>query len=479
MESLLSEDQSIVDQSTADTQLIIAYGTLKRLGWEPKYAGPYKLIALTPKKVLTGEEEILADVTEGAITFSSRTNYAKAGWNATKRDKKNVKTLEETYAQTQRLLTPEKQERWQKALEELRVYTQTVAEEEKKLDEELEKVMNLSTGSRYVTLGLMGINILYFIIMAVAGVGIFEPSSEGLVQWGANYPPYTLGGEWWRLFSSMFMHIGLVHLLFNMYALYLIGAAYLEPMLGIKTFITAYFCTGIAATLTSIWWHDTQNMVGAGASGAIFGMYGVFLALLSTNLIPAKARKDMLKGIGIFVGYNLLYGMKDGVDNAAHLGGLLSGLLAGYFIFLSIKKPALKTGVLVLLMVATAVGTITFLQSQRNDTLAYEAALQRFYVYEEQALGTNDEIEAKKLGAFKSISLPTWIEAKKEMEGVSAFKLNNNQQALAALLKEYAVLRIQETTLIIQILEGDKSKETELENVKSAITAKVEAIKKP
>ena len=51
MESLLSEDQSIVDQSTADTQLIIAYGTLKRLGWEPKYAGPYKLIALTPKKV--------------------------------------------------------------------------------------------------------------------------------------------------------------------------------------------------------------------------------------------------------------------------------------------------------------------------------------------------------------------------------------------------------------------------------------------
>lgn len=476
MESLLTQDQPVIDQTAVDAQLIIAYGALKRLGWEPKYAGPFKLTALTPRKLLTGEEEILVDVTTGTLAFSSRTNYGNAGWNTTKRDKKNIKTLEETYAQTERMLTSEKQERWQKALEDLRVYTQTVAEEERKEDEELDRVMNLTNGSRYVTLCLLGINILYFIVMAIAGVGIFEPSSEGLIQWGANYPPYTLGGEWWRLATSMFMHIGVIHLLFNMYALYLIGAAYLEPMLGVKTFTTAYLCTGIAASLTSIWWHDTDNMVGAGASGAIFGMYGVFLALLSTNLIPAKARKEMLKGIGIFVGYNLLYGLKDGVDNAAHIGGLASGLVVGYFIFLSIKKPALKTGVLVLMLVATTAGTVGFLKTQRNDTLAYEATLKRFYALQDQALAPFDLAEEKRLAAIKSTTLPAWQKAVKEMAAARAYKLNQRQQELAVLLHDYAALRIEETNLIIQVVESDAGKAAALEKVKATIATKVEAI---
>jgi len=478
MEIALTPDQPVIDQSAVDNQLIIAYGALKRLGWELKYAGPFKLIAYTPNKIFTGDEEILIDATTGTISFSSRSKYAKEGWNTTKRDKKNVKTLEEAYAQTQRLLTPEKQERWQKALDQLREYTQTVAAEEKQLDAELDKVMNLTTGSRYVTLGLIGINILYFIVMAIAGVGLFEPTWEDLVQWGANYAPYTLGGEWWRLFASMFIHIGLVHLLFNMYALFLIGAGYLEPMLGVKTLTTAYLCTGIAATLTSIWWHDTNNVVSAGASGAIFGMYGVFLALLSTNLIPAKARKDMLKGIGIFVGYNLLYGLNDGVDNAAHLGGLVSGLLVGYFIFLTIKKPALKTGFLVGLLAVTVVGTGLFLKTYRNDTLVYEASLERFYGYEEKALATHNELEERKASAFKSVTLPAWVAAKKEIEGTNSFKLTKKQQALATLLGEYADLRIEETTLIIQILEGDKSREAELQLANAAIIEKIEAIKK-
>ncbi|HYH15124.1 MAG TPA: rhomboid family intramembrane serine protease, partial [Flavisolibacter sp.] len=406
MESLLSKDQPVLTSPTVDEQLVIAYGAMKRLGWEPKYAGPYRLTGFTPRNVFSGDEEVMAEVQDGVLSFSSRANYVKAVWNATKADKKNVKRLQDMYEQTQKLFTPEKRERWQKALNQLREYTQTVAEEEKKLDEELEKVMHISTGSRIVTFSLLGINVLYFMVMAIAGVGIFEPSSEGLIQWGANYTPYTLSGEWWRLFTSMFIHIGVIHLLFNMYALFLIGA-YIEPMLGVKTFTTAYICTGIAATFTSIWWHDS-NMVGAGASGAIFGMYGVFLALLSTNLIPKKARKEMLTSIGVMVGYNLIYGLKDGVDNAAHIGGLLSGLAAGYLIFLGIRKPTLKTAVILLLLMVTTVGTVAVLKTQHNDTLAYETSLKQFYAYETQALAPFDVIEAKQLDGFKSISLPTW-----------------------------------------------------------------------
>lgn len=475
MESL-SQESLVLISASVDEQLIIAYGAMKRLGWEPKYAGPHRLMGFTPRRVLTGDEEIVVEATDDTITFSSRANFDKATWNVTRKDKKNIKALEETYAQTKKLLTPEKQERWQKALDQLRAYTQTVALEEKQLDDELERVMHISSGSRYITVSLLAINILYFVIMAIAGVGIFEPSSEGLINWGANFSPYTLSGEWWRLFTSMFMHIGVIHLLFNMYALFMIGA-YLEPMLGPRTFTVAYLCTGVAATLVSIGWHES-NMVGAGASGAIFGMYGVFLALLLTNLIPAKARKEMLTSIGVLVGYNLLYGMKDGVDNAAHVGGLVSGLAAGFIIYLSIKKPILKTAVLLLLLTTTGLGTVSFLKSQHNDTLAFEATLKRFDNLQGQALAPYELEEEKQIDAIKTVSLNAWQNAKKEMDAARSFKLDKRQQTLSTLFHDYAVLRIQETKLIIQIAEGDGTKAKELENVKAAIATKVEAINK-
>ncbi|ANE53541.1 hypothetical protein SY85_16055 [Flavisolibacter tropicus] len=348
--------------------------------------------------------------------------------------------------------------------------------EQKKEDEELEQVMHISNGSRYVTMSLLAINILYFVIMAIAGVGIFEPSSDGLINWGANFSPYTLSGEWWRLFTSMFMHIGVIHLLLNMYGLFMVGA-YLEPMLGARTFSIAYICTGIAATLVSIEWHDS-NMVGAGASGAIFGMFGVFLALLLTNLIPAKPRKEMLTSISILVGYNLINGLKDGVDNAAHVGGLISGLVAGFVIYLSIKKPSLKTAVILLLLVTTGLGSVSFLKIHRNDTLTFETTLKHFYALQAQALAPYDLEEGKRLAAIKTVSLDAWQNAKKEMDTAKSYKLDKRQQALSTLLNEYAVLRIQETRLIIQVAEGDSTKEQELENVKAATNAKVDAINK-
>ena len=111
----------------------------------------------------------------------------------------------------------------------------------------------------------------------------------------------------------------------------------LEPRLGTIRFLGAYILTGIAASITSLWWHDLT--ISAGASGAIFGMYGVFLAMLTTNLIEKSARKALLTSIGVFVFYNLVNGMKGGIDNAAHIGGLVSGLLTGYAFYPSLKRP--------------------------------------------------------------------------------------------------------------------------------------------
>ncbi|WP_315814125.1 rhomboid family intramembrane serine protease [Paraflavitalea speifideaquila] len=138
------------------------------------------------------------------------------------------------------------------------------------------------TRGNFVTPILIGINVLIFILMAIDGAHILQPDSEVLIKWGANFRPMTLDGQWWRLITCCFVHIGIFHLALNMYALTYIGVA-LEPFLGPARLLTAYLLTGIASSTTSLWWHDLS--VSAGASGAIFGLYGVFFAMLTTSLI--------------------------------------------------------------------------------------------------------------------------------------------------------------------------------------------------
>jgi len=204
------------------------------------------------------------------------------------------------------------------------------------------------TSDSYITSLIILLNIIVFIIMVIKGVDFWNPSSESLLNFGANYRPLILNGEWWRLVTCCFVHIGIIHLLVNLGALYYIGEL-LEPLLGVARFTTAYLLTGIAGSMASIYWHE--NTVSAGASGAIFGMYGVFLALLTTNLIKKNQRKELLSSIGIFIAYNLLYGILKGkndglikgeIDNAAHIGGLLAGLLCGYFYYFGLKNQKLS-----------------------------------------------------------------------------------------------------------------------------------------
>ena len=125
----------------------------------------------------------------------------------------------------------------------------------------------------------------------------------------------------------------------NMYALVYIGLL-LEPYLGKTRLAVAYVLSGAAGGATSVFWHEV--VVSAGASGAIFGLYGVFLAMLTTNLMEKSARKSLLISIGVFVFYNLANGMKAGIDNAAHIGGLISGLLIGYAYYPELKTPNLR-----------------------------------------------------------------------------------------------------------------------------------------
>jgi membrane associated rhomboid family serine protease len=179
-----------------------------------------------------------------------------------------------------------------------------------------------------VTLALVSLNVLIYVAMGLSGVSWVEPSIEHAVRWGADFGPLTLSGQWWRLFTSTFIHFGIIHIAFNMWCLWDLGRA-LELYMGRRAFAVTYVLSGLAASLTSVAWNPWR--VSAGASGAIFGVAGAFVSYLYLKKAPIDrgVARQKLKSLAIFIGYNLLRGAGGGVDNSAHMGGLVAGLILG------------------------------------------------------------------------------------------------------------------------------------------------------
>ncbi len=179
------------------------------------------------------------------------------------------------------------------------------------------------------TYTLVSINVLAFVACALNGAGFWVPNAETMVRFGSDYTPLTLGGEWWRLLTSTFLHFGILHLAFNMYALSVNGAV-AERIFGTARYLVIYLCAGVAGSVASLLWHPLVN--GAGASGAIFGVFGALLAFFLRNRggVPKSVLARQRTSIAIFIAYNLLNGARiGGIDNAAHLGGLCAGFLIG------------------------------------------------------------------------------------------------------------------------------------------------------
>ena len=189
-------------------------------------------------------------------------------------------------------------------------------------------------GDHFVTSILVDLNLLVFLAMIFSGVHILFPNGRELLEWGGNRRTETMGGEWWRLFTNLFLHGGLPHLVLNITGLAL-AAIFVEPLLGRAKYCTVYLLSGLGAGLSSIWWHP--HTVSAGASGAIFGLYGALLAILLLKSPGEGGKKGILVFVGVYIGINLLWGLSGGIDNAAHLGGLLSGALHGMILYRPVR----------------------------------------------------------------------------------------------------------------------------------------------
>ena len=149
-------------------------------------------------------------------------------------------------------------------------------------------------------------------------------SSITLVSWGANVAWLVGQGQWWRLVSAIFMHVGVIHLLFNSYALLFIGPL-LEERLGKERFLVLYLTTGALGFVLSNWYYPPW-LTTAGASGSIFGMIGVAIVLSKRWSAWGSVLHQQLIHWAI---YGLVYGLMLGANNAAHIGGFLSGVGLG------------------------------------------------------------------------------------------------------------------------------------------------------
>jgi rhomboid protease GluP len=194
---------------------------------------------------------------------------------------------------------------------------------------------------------LLAINVAVYLWMVLHRVDPWNPSPDALIHYGANVTWLVLHGQWYRLLTATFVHIGLIHIATNMWCLWNLGILG-EPLLGPFAMVAVYFLTGIAGNLLDMGWNiawalhirnpEPLLQVGAGASGAVFGIAGILIVLLSNRKLPfpwrelQRLRSSVIRfsAINLVIGLSTMFGTFGiRIDNSAHIGGFLSGLALG------------------------------------------------------------------------------------------------------------------------------------------------------
>jgi rhomboid protease GluP len=362
--------------------------------------------------------------------------------------------------------------------------------------------LSLKDWFRCATIVLIALNVLGFLIMVLQGVSVFNPTADSVVRWGADYGPLTLHGQWWRMVVSTFLHFGLIHLLFNMLVLFNIGL-FLESLAGLVPFVALYLVCGLGGSAASLAWHP--SIVSAGASGAIFGLYGALLGFLVRHRgsIPAESLMSLRKGAFTFIGYNLLFGLRPGVDMSAHLGGLATGFVLGLFLIqppstsssssgsgeLTVSNgeltPASKWRVPAAVALGLALIAVPMIALPKPDDYLIE--YKRLATLEEKDLElfnasmkqwqANQITPQKYADILEKQILPQW---RAEREAIEKLKVSQDQAATKRLLVEYLTNREQGWQLTVDGLrahDADKlrqgeRKEAEAEKVAAQLRSR-------
>ena len=189
--------------------------------------------------------------------------------------------------------------------------------------------LHAATPNVWVTPTLVGLCVLVWVLNIASGMSPMSPRPIDLLMWGGNFLPATVQQPW-RLLSSVFLHGGIIHLAFNMWALWDTGRL-AERFYGNFQLLLIFFVSGLSGSMTSLFF-SASHSVSVGASGAIFGVVGSLLAAVFTKAhkLPTGLVTSMRSSMLTFVGYSLFMGfVASFIDNSAHIGGLVGGFAMG------------------------------------------------------------------------------------------------------------------------------------------------------
>jgi len=323
---------------------------------------------------------------------------------------------------------------------------------------------------------IIAANVFVFSAMAASGVSPVSPTIQSVLEWGANFGPKTMSGQWWRLVSSMFLHFGFLHILFNMWVLWDLGRL-MERLVGNVGFALLYLVSGIAGSIASLAWNP--NVVSAGASGAVFGVAGALVGFMAfrRDTIPLSVLKPLGSSMGAFLVYNLAFGViMPGIDMAAHVGGLVTGFLCGLILSQPLSEVTAARrplrNVIVLVVGAALLPVAAYSLPEAPPDVDQEmarfgrteaAVLERDNRLARQAqVGTLADAEYAK--ALEEEVLPPWIEARQRMEGLLDTPYVN-RRFLSELIK-YMRLREESWNLRVKGLREQDPEIIELANSK-------------
>lgn len=241
----------------------------------------------------------------------------------------------------------------------------------------------------WVTYAIIAANLAMFAVELAMGVRFFEPTAQSVMGLGANFGPVTLGGEPWRLATSLFLHFGILHIAMNMICLYQVRIV--ERLFGRAAFATIYFAAGLAGSLASLM--RSEPAVSAGASGAVFGVFGaltVFL-LMNKERLGREVSMRQLGSIGSFIAMNFVLGISQkGIDMNAHIGGFVAG--AGIGAVLAYRQPMGASPMRTLIVAIAALAATAGATLAMNGGKDYQSVLRRTDEVERTSLGRVNQL---------------------------------------------------------------------------------------
>jgi membrane associated rhomboid family serine protease len=354
------------------------------------------------------------------------------------------------------------------------------------------------SGPPRITAVIVAINIAVFVAMAIVTKKLGNFTLQELLAWGANFGPLTVNGQWWRTLTALFVHFSFLHLALNMWALWNIGRLS-ERLFGRGALLFLYVATGILASLSSIAWDPSLSSVGA--SGAIFGVFGAFLAFLSRQRrqIPAVIVRKHWISTSAFVLFNLVNGaIQPGIDNAAHVGGLLCGFVLGFILARPLESQVRRhfpvnqsigaAGFILIAVFASiwqarGIGSGLTIPEQffRTHSAYVTGASRNLQLWNELAVRANaGSISDAEIGQrFEKDILPFWQEQKAQLEKENA-TLQGPGRDFALLTAEFVNLRFQWATALVDAARdrdsGRGSEAIKLMTQTSVVSARLERL---